>query len=55
MRPMRPMYPMQIFEMDESKRININDIKMHPWYTHPLPAVYENALMVCAVSGHFSF
>ncbi|KAL6745635.1 kinase-like domain-containing protein [Haematococcus lacustris] len=38
----------KIFEMQESKRIDIAGIRQHPWFLTPLPGVYESALAALA-------
>ena len=35
---------MQIFELDETKRITVPGILAHPWYGKPLPPVLEQSL-----------
>lgn len=34
----------RILEFEQSKRITLEEIKKHPWYTQKLPAQYEEAL-----------
>jgi hypothetical protein len=34
--------------MDEAKRIDIAGIRQHPWFSAPIPAMYENALKAMA-------
>jgi hypothetical protein len=44
-----PCFPtVQIFEMDEAKRIDIAGIRQHPWFSAPMPSMYENALKALA-------
>lgn len=34
----------QIFQLEEANRIDIAGIKAHPWYTTPMPQLFEDAL-----------
>lgn len=37
----------RIFVMDHTKRITIDEIRAHPWYTKPFSAGYEKVLRAC--------